>query len=69
MSTTAQNCICAALLALCLGILAFISNDLYDHTSQEEQTYCEMVDAWLDSDGEFGWPDYNDNFDEVCTNE
>jgi len=28
-----------------------------------------MVDAWLDSDGEFGWPDYNDNFDEVCTDD
>ena len=54
---------------LSLAILSWISHDLYSHESEQQARYCQMVDAWLDSDGEFGWPDYNDNFDEVCTND
>jgi len=33
----------------------------------EIDRYCEMIEAWKTSDGEHGWPDYNGNFDEVCT--
>jgi len=25
--------------------------------------YCEMVDAWQDSGGEYGWPPYRENIE------
>lgn len=28
--------------------------------------YCEMVQLSKDTRGEFGWPDYNNNFNRVC---
>ena len=51
---------------LSLAILSWISHDLYDHESEQQARYCEMVSAWQDSGGEIGWPDYNGNYDEVC---
>jgi hypothetical protein len=61
-----KSCYIFSLAAICLGILAFISADLYDHDSEQEARYCKMVSAWVESEGEIGWPDYNGNFDEVC---
>jgi len=40
-----------------------------DEPTAEQQNYCEMVDIWNDTQGEYGWPDYNDNFNEVCEDE
>lgn len=45
----------AALLALGLA-LAF--GDAAPDTS-EQYLHCEMVQIWADTDGEYGWPDYN----------
>jgi len=28
--------------------------------------YCEMVTIWHESDGEHGWPDYRNNYDQEC---
>lgn len=61
-----KSCYIVLIATICIAILAFISNDLYDHKDEEQQQYCQMVSAWLDSDAENGWPDYNRNFDEVC---
>ena len=55
-----------ALVIFCITILAYISNDLYDHESEEKVLYCEMVDTWHDSKGEFGWPDYKDLYETEC---
>jgi hypothetical protein len=62
------NIFTAILLATCLAIVGYISNELTS-TSGQQIRYCEMVSAWQETDGEYGWPDYNDNFDEVCTGE
>lgn len=45
----------AALLVLGLA-LAF--GDAAPDTS-EQDLHCEMVQMWADTDGEYGWPDYN----------
>jgi len=29
----------------------------------ELDRYCDMVDAWQDTDGEYGWPPYRENVD------
>lgn len=36
---------------------------------RQAEQYCDMVEAWHDTNGEHGWPDYNENFDEVCDDE
>jgi hypothetical protein len=51
---------------LSLAILSWISHDLYSHESEQQARYCQMVDAWQDSGGDIGWPDYNGNYSEVC---
>jgi len=28
--------------------------------------YCEMVDAYNQTGGDFGWPDYENKFDKEC---
>jgi hypothetical protein len=28
---------------------------------RQHKRYCDMVDAWQDSDGEYGWPPYREN--------
>jgi len=57
--------IVAISLAITLGLVAWLCNT--EEPTEEQQNYCEMVDIWNDTDGEYGWPDYNDNFDEVCS--
>ena len=32
----------------------------------ENNNYCEMVKIHIDSNGENGWPDYNNNYKELC---
>jgi hypothetical protein len=56
--------IVAISLAITLGLVAWLCNT--DEPTAEQHNYCEMVDIWNDTEGEYGWPDYNDNFDEVC---
>jgi hypothetical protein len=37
-----------------------------DEPNADTRLYCEMNDVRIESNGEFGWPDYNRNYDEVC---
>lgn len=30
--------------------------------------YCELVGVYLDSNGEYGWPDYLNKYDDFCDN-
>lgn len=41
------------------------ASDLED-AQQQEQAYCENVTEWYNTDGEYGWPDYNENYSTVC---
>lgn len=54
-------------LAVFIGLLAVINHS--EEPMPDEVQYCEMVDTWNETDGEYGWPDYNENFDEVCEDE
>lgn len=44
--------------ALVTLVLALTLGDNKPDTSQE-QLHCEMVQIWNETDGEYGWPDYN----------
>ena len=37
-----------------------------DEPQQTHDLYCEMVEIHKDTGGEYGWSDYNQNYDEVC---
>ena len=37
-----------------------------DDLQARQDRYCEMVDIFIESDGEFGWPDYEESYGESC---
>lgn len=39
----------------------------YEDELAGQDRYCEMVKMYRDSNGEKGWPDYNGNYNQACT--
>lgn len=37
--------------------------------ARDTDPYCEMVAIYQQSGGQYGWPDYRGNYNEVCRNE
>lgn len=37
-----------------------------DKANMAHAEYCEMVQLNKDTNGKLGWPDYNQNFEDVC---
>lgn len=37
-----------------------------DDIQAEQNEYCAMVQLYLDTEGEYGWPDYTGNFENKC---
>ncbi len=54
--------------ALAISV-AFIvlSCDGPDELELEQKRYCEMVELFISSKGENGWPDYENTYAESCT--
>ena len=40
--------------------------DMQDQVNQK-QLYCENVELWKETKGQQGWPDYNENYEQLCT--
>lgn len=38
----------------------------FEDAIASENHYCEMVTLYKESNGQYGWPDYEDNYDEIC---
>lgn len=55
-----------ALLVAVVVIGFFAGADSVDVVSAEQQSYCEMVGIWKDTNGEYGHPDYRQTFTELC---
>ncbi len=52
-----------------LGLLiAFLYTNEMDYREAKAQgsMYCQMVTVNIESKGEYGWTDFNENYDEVC---
>lgn len=47
-------------------LITCLSSATNDH-QRETEYYCEMVESYKQSDGENGWPDYKEQYDELCT--
>ena len=49
-------------------LLAGIAGQMdYEDAVLQEQAYCANVELYRATEGEKGWPDYNENYNEICT--
>ena len=44
--------------ALFLAMLSIVGNMEAEDRKQERQRYCEMLELWNETDGQYGWPRY-----------
>jgi len=51
--------------ALFLAMLSIVGNMNAEDKRQERERYCEMLDIWNETDGQYGWPPYKGG----CENE
>ena len=61
-----KNILGTGVIMIVLTSTAFVLSDTTDLEVQqiEGDTYCEMHQLWIDTDGDFGWPDYKNTFKE-----
>jgi hypothetical protein len=61
-----KNILATGVIMIVLTSTAFVLSDTTDLEVQqiEGDTYCEMHQLWIDTDGDFGWPDYKNTFKE-----
>jgi len=64
-----KNIVATGVIVVALATLASSMAVLLSETELEVQkiegdTYCEMHQIFLDTDGDFGWPDYKNTFKE-----
>jgi hypothetical protein len=68
--TTLYYAFCLGAIWLLILTLNMLSGDGMSAFEQEMQAqndlYCEMVELSILTSGDLGWPDYNNNYDEVC---
>ena len=58
------TCICVVALFLLAACVAGTME--YGDAERQQVLYCDMVKTFEESDGMYGWPDYNNNKKEVC---
>jgi len=60
-------CLCAIwLLILTLNMLSDGQSAFERELEMQNELYCEMVELSILTSGDLGWPDYNNNYNEVC---
>ena len=64
-SAREKRCViaCAALFVI---IFLIVSNMDFNDALLEQRLHCEMRETWIQTGGEFGWPDYK-NIADGCT--
>ena len=60
----ATGVIVIALASLASSMAVFLRDTDLEVQQIEGDTYCEMHQLWIDTDGDFGWPDYKNTFKE-----
>ena len=53
------------ILAITFVIVTALLVSMLDATEPVDP-YCEMVSIWIESGGEYGWPDYRGNYHTEC---
>ena len=49
-----------------LGLIDLMGADDYSEAVRQHQVYCDMVQDFIESDGERGWPDYQGTYGKYC---
>lgn len=44
----------------------FGAMSMTDDIGEQDRIYCEMTQIYINTGGEYGWPDYRGNRDTVC---
>lgn len=44
--------------ALFLAIMGWVGNADVEEAERQQETYCEMVEIWHNTNGDSGWPPY-----------
>ncbi|ANO57498.1 hypothetical protein [Vibrio phage vB_VhaS-tm] len=59
----------AVLILVCTSlILMAVGNMQTQDEALELENYCQMVEMYKQSDGEHGWPDYDEIYESQCAN-
>jgi len=66
MKFTQEDIVCIFVVSLFIFAACAVSTIDYDDENRQQQLYCDMYRIFLESNGEYGWPDYNSNAAEIC---
>jgi hypothetical protein len=55
-----------AFLAVVFISLGLLFDGRFNELEQEQALYCEMVETFNTTGGEFGWPDYKGTYEGAC---
>lgn len=61
-----KSIISATALAAIVAAFAMTGHSDYQEAKAQDREYCEMHDIWIKTGGESGWPDFNQNYKEIC---
>jgi len=61
------NLLIVGIVALVL-VASLVWSDSMDYKEEvaKNKLYCDMVTTYQETKGDYGWPDYNNNYNEVC---
>ena len=58
--------VCIGVVALFVLAACVVGTMEYGDEERQQVLYCDMVQIYQESDGMYGWPDYNNNAKEIC---
>ena len=59
--------LCQAIAMFVIAAIAIMAvNAAFPGDPPKKSNYCEMVEIYKDSGGEFGWPDFRGNYESAC---
>ena len=61
-----SDVVCMCVVALFLLAACVAGTMEYGDEERQQVLYCDMVKIFMESDGMYGWPDYNLNATEIC---
>ena len=61
-----EDVVCMCVVALFLLAACVAGTMEYGDEERQQVLYCDMVKIFMESDGMYGWPDYNLNATEIC---
>jgi hypothetical protein len=61
-----SDIVCTGVVALFLLSACAVGTMGFEDETRQQNLYCDMVEKYKESDGMYGWPDFNSNAEEIC---